>query len=176
MHINDTDDYYEDEEDLGPSKSQVKRDMNALQELGEALVALTPDKLATIPVGERLLKEIKECRRLKSNGAIRRQKQLIGKIMRTEDAEAIREALEALDSSSEIHIRLLHLVESWRDRLVNEEEDSVTEFVDAYPDTDVQQLRQVIRLAKKDIEKGKNTGQMKKLFRLIKLSVESVDG
>ena len=82
---------------------------------------LTPDKLATISVGERLLKEIKECRRLKSNGAIRRQKQLIGKIMRTEDMEAIREALEALDSSSEIHIRLLHLVESWRDRLVNEE-------------------------------------------------------
>ncbi len=170
---NDADYEYDEEEDFGPSKTQIKKEMNALQALGEELVKLSPSQLATIPLGDRTRKEVQECHRLKSNGAIRRQKQLIGKLMRSEDAEAIQAALEAFDSSSETHTRLLHLVEGWRDKLVNDAGDALTEFIDAYPATDVQQLRQAIRLAKKDIDHQKNTGQMKKLFRQLKQYIEA---
>lgn len=75
-----------------PSKTQLKREMDALQQLGEQLVRLKPDKLRKLPLSERLLDALLECQRLKAHGAVRRQYQLIGKLMRDADQSAIRAA------------------------------------------------------------------------------------
>ncbi|PID43935.1 MAG: hypothetical protein CSA52_03165 [Gammaproteobacteria bacterium] len=175
---NDQYDCYEgeNEEDFGPSKSQIKREMEALQALGEQLIELPPGQLDKLPLGGRIKQEILECGRLKAREAIRRQKQLIGKLMRGEDADAVSQALKEFDTNSVEHARRLHLIERWRDRLLQEGKTALTEFINHYPEADVQQLRQAIRQAGKELQSQKNTGQHKKLFRLIKSIAETATG
>ncbi|PIE43211.1 MAG: hypothetical protein CSA50_06445 [Gammaproteobacteria bacterium] len=169
-----SDEYWHDheEENSGRSKTRIKKAMIALQALGEQLIKLPESQLDSIPLGDRIKQEILECRRLKAKEAIRRQKQLIGKLMRGEDAEAVAEALKAFDTSSIAHARHLHLIENWRDRLLQEGNAALTDFVNHYPEANIQQLRQAIRQTTKELHSPKNTGQYKKLFRLIKSMVD----
>ncbi|MGB5626894.1 MAG: ribosome biogenesis factor YjgA [Woeseiaceae bacterium] len=82
--------------DLKPSKSARKREFLALQKLGEDLIALKESELREIGLDENLLEAVLEARRIKSNSALRRQKQYIGKIMRSVDPEPIRAAIMRL--------------------------------------------------------------------------------
>lgn len=79
-----------------PSKSARKREYLALQKLGEDLVTLRESELLSIPLDEDLLEAVREARRIKAHGALRRQKQYIGKLMRHVDPEPINAALERL--------------------------------------------------------------------------------
>lgn len=83
-------------DDTKPSKSARKREHLALQELGERLLDLKPHELDAMPIGEDLRAAVAEARRITSRGALRRQKQYIGKLMRHEEPEPIRVALERL--------------------------------------------------------------------------------
>lgn len=173
MHEHEDDQF---EEDLGPSKSQIKREMHALQELGKRICELPKKQLATLPISETMREAVAEWDRISKNEAKRRHLQYVGKVMRTEDAEAIQEALDLLDPSSDVYNRILHQQEKWRERLINEGNDALTQFVDAFPAAEMQHLRQLIRNAvkeKKEIEAGKakqNSGKSasRKLFLYIK--------
>lgn len=159
---------YEEEEYLGPSKSQVKREMHALQALGLKLTKLREDQLIQIPLSDKLHIEILQYKKLKANEARRRQMQFIGKLMRSEDAEEIETRIEQFDSSSLEFAKTLHQLEKWRDNLLDGDNNTLTEFVNQYPQTDIQALRQLIRNTRKDRDNNKNTGQYKKLFRFIR--------
>ena len=150
-----------DDEDLEnvKSKSQVKREMEALQTLGKKLTELKAQQLITMPISEDLRHAIKESHNITQREAKRRHLQFIGKLMRDEDAEAIQYALDEFDSSSQRFAQELHQVESWRDKLIKEGNDTLNEFIkEQSVSIDVQHLRQLIRNAKKDLEKQKNTG------------------
>ena len=166
------------EEDLGPSKSQVKREMHALQELGKRVCELPKKQLAEMPITETMIEAVAEWNRISNKEARRRHLQYVGKVMRTEDAEAIQEALDFLDPSSDAYNRVLHQQEKWRERLIDEGNDALTEFVDAFPESDMQHLRQLIRNAakeKKDIEAGKaRQSSGKTAFRKLFLYIKSV--
>ena len=103
-----------------PSKSARKRRQHELQELGEQLIALNDAELATIPVNGALLDAIKTARRIKSRGALRRQRQLVGKLMREIDPDPIRTALTRLKADDLRQKRLFTQAERWRDRIVQE--------------------------------------------------------
>jgi ribosome-associated protein len=79
-----------------PSKSARKREYLALQKLGEDLITLRESELLSMPLDEDLLEAVQEARRIKAHGALRRQKQYIGKLMRHVDPEPINAALERL--------------------------------------------------------------------------------
>ena len=83
-------------DDTKPSKSAKKREYIALQKLGEQLVSLRTSDLASVPMSDPLREAILEARQITANGALRRQKQYIGKLMRQEDPEPIRAALERI--------------------------------------------------------------------------------
>jgi ribosome-associated protein len=100
MDIND------EEQELPPSKSARKREAIALQKLGERLVKMRPEDLATLPLTEPLVEAITEARRLTSRGALGRQHQYIGKLMRGEDIEALDAALEGLTVTRNTRARL----------------------------------------------------------------------
>jgi ribosome-associated protein len=87
-------------DDTKPSKSARKRAYLALQKLGEELVALREADLHAMPLDEELRDAVMEARRIKAHGALRRQKQYIGKLMGRVDPEPIREALERLRRNS----------------------------------------------------------------------------
>jgi len=110
---------------------------------------------------------MEEMQRIKKNEAKRRHMQYIGKIMRSEDVEAIRYALDLMDTSSEVYIRIQKQCEQWRDRLVQDNK-AMNEYIELHPQVDRQQLRTLVRNAQKEVEKEKPGTNFKKLFQLIK--------
>ncbi len=133
----------------GPSKSQLKRDMTALQRLGQRLVDLSRDKLSQLPLAERLQDAILEAQRIKSHEGKRRQLQFIGKLMRDADAQAITAQLNEWDNGSREHAAHFHGLERWRDRLLKDDAE-LTAFIARYPAADAQHLRALIRAARKE--------------------------
>lgn len=121
----------------GPSKSQRKREANALQDMGKELVKLSRDRLEKLDLPDALRAEVMEAKRITSHGAIRRQMQLIGKLMRDVDADAIAEQLAEIRGESNVTKAAFHALEQWRDRLLQDDE-AVTQWLALYPDTDAQ--------------------------------------
>ena len=111
-----------------PSKSALKREYLALQALGEQLIALTPGQLEDIGLDSRLKEAVLEAKVMTSHGALRRQKQLIGKLMRAVDPEPLRAALYAIGRSDRIAKETFREAETWRDRIVSDGPAALTEF------------------------------------------------
>lgn len=154
------------------SKSQKKRDAESLQKVGVELIALTGEKLDALPLPDNLRRAILEAKLLKSHGAIRRQAQLIGKLMRTEDCDVILGAYHSLQAEASATTALFHDIEQWRRRLIHEGKDALTEFITHHPDVDVQQLRQFIKKAVDEQQKGYPIGASKALFRYLRSFIE----
>ena len=156
------------DEEEGKSKSQIKREMHELQKLGEELVALSAAARAKIPLDDELQDALQLADKLgNKREALRRHIQFIGRLMRTRDLEPIEQALALLRNTNQAATRQFHKVENWRDKLITDS-DAVTEFIAAYPEVDVQQLRQLIRNTKKEQEKQQPPKYYRELFQLIK--------
>lgn len=104
-----------------PSKSARKREFQARQALGEQLIALTSEQLGGIGLDERLLEAVVAAQSMRAHGALRRQKQLIGKLMRDVDPEPIQAALDAFGGDSRMAKRVFRETEEWRDRITGPE-------------------------------------------------------
>lgn len=155
-----------------PSKSEIKRQMLALQALGERLVGLPDNQLAKIPMPEQLSDTVYRARGITKRGGLRRELQYIGKVMRSIDITPIEQALEQLDQASQSNTDKFHALEQWRERLLHSPE-ALTEFLSLYPDCDSQLLRQLVRnhgRAKNDAQKQKAYRQ---LFKLIKETIST---
>jgi ribosome-associated protein len=150
-----------------PSKSQRKRDMHALQEMGAALVELSPERLGRIEMPEDLRSAIREAQRLTRHEARRRQLQYIGRLMRDVDPAPIREALDAVKGASAIESARQHRLEKLRERLL-EDEAVLTEIGAAHPGADITRLRQLRRNALKDRDEGRPPRAFRELFRLLR--------
>jgi ribosome-associated protein len=151
-----------------PSKSARKREVQRLQDLGEQLTKLNPEQVAQIPVGEQLLKALEEMHRLKGREAQRRQLQYIGRLMRDEDGDAVAAALERLKAGGIEQTRRLHLLERWRDRLIDEGDEALGELMADHPAINPQQVRQLVRSARRELELEKPPAASRKLFRYLR--------
>ena len=135
-----------------PSRTDLKRESDELQKLGESLLTLRGDLMDRIALPEKLADAVQEAKRISNFEGKRRQMQFIGKLMRKLDAanvQAIRDALlEQVQGSAQENVNL-HLAEQWRDRLIADE-DAFAIWFNSFPATDTQQLRALIRQARKD--------------------------
>lgn len=111
-----------------PSKTELKRQHLELQELGEQMIGMDAEALDGLPLDDRLRDAIQTAASMRSRGALRRQKQLIGKLMRNADADAIRAALDAKGAEDRIAKRVFAAAEHWRDRIARGDDEAVTEF------------------------------------------------
>ncbi|MFT0533236.1 ribosome biogenesis factor YjgA [Castellaniella hirudinis] len=146
------DDHSQDEDfdaERGPSKSQVKRDMHALLDLGRQLIALPGAKLAQLPLDEKLRDAIALAQRITSHEGRRRQTHYVGKLLRQADADPIRQQLAEWANGSREQARSMHRLEALRDRLLAED-DALTQLLDDFPALDIQALRSQIRAARKE--------------------------
>lgn len=152
-----------------PSRNELKKQMQDLQELGEAVSSLPPDRLDNLKIAERLRDAIDELRRTRSFEGKRRQVQYIGKLMKLEDPEPLREAVASYRVGSAKDTLALHQAEYWRDQLLADDE-ALANWVKEYPATDVQQLRSLVRSARKEkLEPGERHGRAyRDLFRMVK--------
>lgn len=159
---------FQDDEEFVVSKSQIKREMTALQDLGKKLTELKDAQLKKMPISDELMKAVLESRNITQREATRRHLQYIGKLMRDEDGDAIQYALDEFDSSSQRFTQALHELELWRSRMLDDSNDAITAYIEQHPKTDVQHLRQLVRNALKDQKNNKNTGASKKLFQYLR--------
>lgn len=167
----DLSDYDDDDTEEHVSKTQLKREMTALQSLGTSLISLSEEQLSALPLGQSLLDAIVFAKTCNKREALRRQKQYIGKLMRKEDHEAIAQAYEKQVEAHKQGARELKAVESWRDVLISDQK-SLGKFIDQYPAVDRQQLRQLINQATKEKARQKPPAASRKLFRLIRETIE----
>ncbi len=162
------DDSHNDNDPEQPTKSALKRQMTALQKMGEILVGLPAAQLNQIPLENPLLDAINTARTLKTHGAIRRQLQYIGKLMRNIDAESIQTALDKVQNKNQQSKAEFHQIERWRDKIISEGDSAIEKFIELHPETDRQHLRQLMRKAQKDVTQAKNTGGETELFRYLR--------
>lgn len=160
----------EEEEELPPSKTKIKKQMHELQNLGEELLGLGREQLAQLDIPESLRDAIKEMHRIKKFGAQRRQMQYIGKLMRDVDPEPIVAKLNTWKGTSQQHIGYMHQLERWRDRLL-ENDATLTELLNAYPETDVQRLRTLIRNTHKERDMGKPAKNYREIFQVLRETI-----
>ena len=142
------------EEIIWVSKSEIKRDAEDLKQLGEKLVNLTKANLTKVPLDDSLKDAIELAQRLQKE-ARRRQLQYIGKLLRSIDAEPIREALEKIENKHNQQQAMLHKLEILRDELVTKGDAALTDLLNEHPSADRQQLRNLIRAAQKEKEQNK---------------------
>jgi len=150
------------------SKSQVKREMLALQSLGERLVGLRPDQVRRIEMPEDLREAVLLAARLRKGEALRRQLQYIGTLMRDADPEPIRKALEEMSCGRAIDMQRFRRIERWRDDLVNGSDEPLDEIVRDYPEADPKWLRQCILNARRERAENQAPRSARALFRYLR--------
>jgi ribosome-associated protein len=153
-----------------PSKTRLKQDSHALQDLGEALVELPESRLDGLAIAEPLLDAVREYKRTRSHEGRRRQMQYIGKLMRRNDVEPIRQAVNDMQLGRAKDSLALHEAERWRAELIASD-DALTRWAGEHAETDLQQLRSLVRSARKDaaLVPEKRSGRAyRELFQFIK--------
>ena len=150
------------------SKSQRKRDADAAQKLGKDILALPHDDQKSMDLPESLSDALDEARRIKKNSALKRQLQYIGKLMRTIDVEPIQEQYLKLTNHYDKDIKILHNLENWRDRLLEEGDKALEDLLKEAPNTDRQHLRQLIRQSAKETQLKKPPKSAREIFKYLK--------
>jgi ribosome-associated protein len=154
-----------------PSKTQRKKAMHALQDLGAALVELSPAQLAGIELPEGLIDAIEHARRISGFEARRRQLQYIGKLMRAVDAGPIAERVAALERPQQRQSHEHQLAERWRDRLLADDS-ALGELSRSYPGIDITHVRTLIRNARKEQAEQRAPHALRELFREVRSLVQ----
>ncbi|MEJ5991167.1 ribosome biogenesis factor YjgA [Ramlibacter sp. PS3R-8] len=135
-----------------PSRTELKKESTELQKLGEELLTLRGDSLARLDLPEKLLTTLEDLKTITNFEGRRRQVQFVGKLMRQlepETLQAVRDALAEQHGGSAQQTLSLHAAEKWRDDLIASDE-AVHNWLQAHPDADSQQLRALVRQARKD--------------------------
>ena len=153
-----------------PSKSEMKRQMTALQKLGEELVAAARDRVKRVPMPEDVRDAILECQSITNHEGRRRQMQFVGKKMRTLDEEEVALIQKTIDSwkgSSKAETAAMHALERKREKLLSND-NALTELLAENPELDVQHLRTLIRNARKEQAENKPPKAYREIFQILK--------
>ena len=152
------------------SRTQKKKNVEALQDLGVQLTKLADSTLKKIGLPEDLLDALLEHKKINSNGALKRQVQYIGRLMRDVDAEPIEAYLAKLRGDNTAHNASMQRIERTREQLINSD-DALTQFITEYPHADVAALRTLIRNTRKEKELNKPPKYLRQLFQAVKADV-----
>ena len=153
-----------------PSKSEMKRQMNDLQKLGEQLVAEPRDRVKRVPMPDDVRDAILMCQTITNHEGRRRQMQYVGKMMRTLDEEevaVIQRTIESWKGASKAETAALHALERRRDKLLADDK-ALTDLLAEHPELDVQQLRTLIRNARKEQAENKPPKAYREIFQILK--------
>ena len=150
------------------SKSERKREVTALQDLGERLLELSQEQLNNIRISQELQDALILAKTLKSRGARRRQMQYIGVLMRRIDPEPIRLMIHEMDKGQKHKAREFQQLETMRNSLIDGDDTVFEEIIRRFPDADILRLRQLVRGARKEKKENKPPKQSRSLFRYLR--------
>lgn len=161
------------------SKTARKKAMSELQTLGESLLSLEDEQLIELELPGNLIEALQTCKKIKAREGKRRQLQFIGKLMR-KLPESLIENIHVLQStiknSHQSAVRIDHLAEEWREKLINEQDSAIQAFFEAhrpqeYSSADRNELRQVVRACILEREKQQPPKHYRKLFRVLRTTI-----
>ncbi|MDT8376838.1 MAG: ribosome biogenesis factor YjgA [Mariprofundaceae bacterium] len=161
----------DEEESHRPNKSRLKREADALFELGKRLAELEMSTLQSLELPNELLTAIKDARKIHAHAALKRQFKLVGKLLRSIDTTALQELIEKRELQHQKGVSEFHHIEKWRDRLINEGSAAVSDFLSRYPDVDRQRLNQLVRGAAKELQLGNPPRSARLLFKFLRDSI-----
>jgi ribosome-associated protein len=159
-----------DQEYDRPSKSELKRQSDALQKLGEQLIEAPRDRVKRVPMPDNLRDAILMCQTITNHEGKRRQVQFVGKLMRTLDEEevgVIQRTIESWKGTSKAEAAALHALERRRDKLLADDK-ALTQLLEEHPELDVQHLRALIRNARKEQAEHKPPKAYREIFQILK--------
>ncbi|ADV28057.1 protein of unknown function DUF615 [Pseudoxanthomonas suwonensis 11-1] len=153
---------------LSPSRSEQRRQALGVLELAEKLASLTPTQLSKLPIPEDLLPHLEQTRKITAHVARKRQLAFLAKQMRRQDEsalDAIRDALDEDGVAARREVALMHRVETWRERLLEEGDAALGQLLDEHPHADRQHLRQLVRSTLEERKRNKPPRAFRELFR-----------
>lgn len=154
-----------DEDDF-ISKTRRKKQMAELQDVGKALVRLSPEQLERMNLPERLLEAVLACKEMTKHEAVRRQMQYIGRIMRDVDAAPIVEHLRGQSEPSRQQTAVFHAAERWRQEMLDDES-AVDRFAREYPEADVKRLRALVHATHEERSAKRAPKVFRELFHAV---------
>lgn len=165
-----------DDKDLLPekSKSQKKREALALQDLGTELTHLNEEQLQSIPMPENLYDAIIAAKQIHQHGGHKRQLQYIGKLMRDIETQPIQLALRSIQKQRLSQTNHHRQIEQWRDQLLSQSSDGMTDLVAQFPQLDRQYVNQLVRNARQEKKHNKPPKSARKLFHYIQQLSEAL--
>jgi len=156
------------------SKTQLKRESHAIQDLGKRLVALPANQLARIPLDEPVLEAIALAHRIQNKrSALKRHYQFLGKLLRARDTDAIFAALSEIDNENQHSLQKHHRAERWRERILEQGSDAIEALVSEIGQADRQKLRQLWRNHQHAKTDSKRTQHARLLYKEIFQSLKS---
>lgn len=150
------------------SKTRIKLESQALQDLGWSLTQLSGEQLALFDLDDELREAVQLGARIRDHGAIKRHKKFLGKLLRNIDADPVRERYEAVLQDSRQDVQLMHRLEKIRDQMLNDGEEAVNQFMGLHPDADRQKLRQLVKDAGREHAGGQPPVSARKLYRYLR--------
>lgn len=157
-----------DEDGNWISKTQRKKDCDTMQEIGSRMIQLNHEELSQIEMDDELRRAIEEAQRMKSHGALKRQRQYIGKIIRGLDADTLSAQLDKVLHKHDIHNAEFKRLEKWRDSLLEDGDQAINGFIEHYPLTDRNHLRQLVRNAHREKKANKPPTAYRQIFKYIR--------
>jgi len=151
-----------------PSKSARKREADRITQLGKTISALGEPDILKLGLQSDVLQAVMALRRITAHGARKRQMLFLGKLLRNQDLRPLEEQIYRLQQSAKIATRQVHAAETWRDRLLDNGNDALSDFIRLYPDCDRQRIRQLVRKSKLDRERNKPPQAARELFKLLR--------
>ena len=150
------------------SKSQRKRDCDSLQHISDQLLKLKPEDLALIDLPDELKDALHEAHRIHSNSALKRQRQYLGKLMRTFDSDSIESQLNSIIHRNDTNTAQFKKIERWRDRLIENDREVLGEIIREHPALDRQHVHNLVRQAAKEASANKPPAASRKLFKYLR--------
>lgn len=169
------DDEYEDDTPERPSKSQLKREAQSFRDLGEELAALPRDQLAKLDLPEAVREAVQAAQAITAHGARKRQLKYLGGLLSRQDTESLQQAVAKLKQPGLEATRLLHRIESWRDRLLEQGDSALADLLQQYPAADSQALRQLIRNARREHAAAQPPKSARLLFKALRSLITATE-
>ncbi len=161
-----------DEKDNWISKTRRKKTCDNILELGEKMITMNRDELSQINMNDGLRHAIEEAQRMKSNGALKRQKHYIAKLMRNLNDETLPTQVNHILHKHDIYNAEFKRLEKWRDTMLRDGDQGINAFLEHYPQADRHHLRQLVRNAKKEQKNNKPPVAFRQIFRHIRETVD----
>ena len=155
-------------EDEAPSRTQRKREAHETRALARRLINLKPAIVAGLPLDDSVADAIEEARKIRSHVARKRQMQFVAKLLRRDDEQPIRDALEELDLAALQLTARQHRSEAWRDHLLENGDNALGQLLSSRRDVDAQSVRQVLRNAQRELKADKPPSAARSLFRMLR--------